>query len=436
MNKKPLIAILAIVTLSLAGCDNNVDQALNVANGTITEWNMKSVANYMLNYTKQTFSIDSFDGNANNLLFTQQEIELPCSLTPPTSNPVRENYNFSGWYKDTGCEELWDFANDTTTTSLFLYAGWTVTGEGTYIEPDYIAVEHIDDTLSTNLVVTGILGSELSFATAYLTKGGLLRLAQSPEDVAFAIDCVRKTNTVITSATYNSSTDKITVVSQNGEYQESVDVSIVDNSSAYTMPNSTYDAKATSYENGSKDAENHRIMLAGSSSVEFWTNYRADLDPIVAYNHGIGGTTAEDWSNYLLERLVVPYRPKAIVYYVGINNLINTSQDNATIIANVENLMNLTHERLPETHILYVLFNKLPGYFLGYSDRIVEINAALSSFMDGKDWIETIDAGSVLLKETGQADAGYFRLDNLHLSEYGYVLWAAQIRRSLKNWLG
>jgi hypothetical protein len=40
------------------------------------------------------------------------------------------------------------------------------------------------------------------------------------------------------------------------------------------------------------------------------------------------------------------------------------------------------------------------------------------------------------LKATGHADAGYFRLDNLHMSEYGYVLWAAEIRKALKAWLG
>ena len=215
-----------------------------------------------------------------------------------------------------------------------------------------------------------------------------------------------------------------------------VEINIADNSAAYQLANSNYEAKATNYEVADSDSENHHIVLAGSSSFEFWLNYEADLAPIVAYNHGIGGTTAQDWTSSLLERLVIPYTPKAVVYYVGINNLINTSQDNATTIAAIQALMEATHDRLPNTHVFYVLLNKLPGYFLGYSERIVAVNEALLTYMDGKNWIEPIDAGSVLLKNNGVADAGYFRLDNLHLSEYGYVLWSGQIRKALQAWLG
>ncbi|MDD3099118.1 MAG: hypothetical protein PHW36_02060, partial [Bacilli bacterium] len=73
------VALLAIV---LASCSGNTDDIINVANGSMTDWEMKSVANYMLNYTKQTFTIDDFDGGGNNLLYVQQEIELPAFLVP------------------------------------------------------------------------------------------------------------------------------------------------------------------------------------------------------------------------------------------------------------------------------------------------------------------------------------------------------------------
>lgn len=427
------VALLAIV---LASCSGNTDDIINVANGSMTDWEMNSVANYMFNYTKQTFTIDDFDGGGNNLLYVQQEIELPAFLVPPETNPIRENYNFTGWYSSSECTELWDFANDQTARSIFLYAGWELTGEDTYVEPTYVPIENIDDGLATNLTITGILGVPLSFGTANLTRGGLLRLQNSPDDVRFALDYVRRMQTSITSAIYDEANHKITITSLNGENQEAVEVNIADNSAAYQLANSNYEAKAASYEVARSASENHHIVLAGSSSFEFWLNYEADLAPIVAYNHGIGGTTAQDWTSSLLERLVIPYTPKAVVYYVGINNLINTSQDNATTIAAIQALMEATHNRLPNTHVFYVLLNKLPGYFLGYSERIVAVNEALLTYMDGKNWIEPIDAGSVLLKDNGVADAGYFRLDNLHLSEYGYVLWSGQIRKALQAWLG
>lgn len=436
MKKNRSVIMMALLAMALASCNGNTDDVINVATGSMTEWEMKSVVNYMLNYTKLTFTIDEFDANSNNLLFVQQEIELPAYLTPPETNPVRENYNFTGWYTSSDCTQLWDFANSQVTRSTFLYAGWEITGEDAYVEPIYVPIENIDDGLSANLTITGILGTPLSFGTANLTRGGLLRLQNAPSDVRFALDYVRKSQTTITSAVYDEVNHKITVTSLNGENEEIVDVNINDNSSAYALANSNYEAKATSYETKGATAENHHIVLAGSSSFEFWLNYEADLAPIIAYNHGIGGTTAQDWSSPLLSRLVVPYNPKAVVYYVGINNLINTSQDNATTIAAIQDLMDATHSRLPNTHIFYVLLNKLPGYFLGYSERIVAVNEALLTYMNGKSWIEPIDAGSVLLKSNGVADAGYFRLDNLHLSEYGYVLWSSQIRKAIQAWLG
>ena len=137
-----------------------------------------------------------------------------------------------------------------------------------------------------------------------------------------------------------------------------------------------------------------------------------------------------------MDRLIVPYCPKAIVYYVGVNDIVNSGNDSATVITNVEKLLDDTHSKLPNAHIFYVYVNLLPGYFLGYTDTIKAVNAGLSTYIESRSWVEGVDAGKALLKSTGVADAGYFRLDNLHLSEYGYVVWSSVIKKALKAWLG
>jgi lysophospholipase L1-like esterase len=170
--------------------------------------------------------------------------------------------------------------------------------------------------------------------------------------------------------------------------------------------------------------------------MEFWDGYERALDPIVAYNHGIGGTTAAQWRDALLERLVVPYRPKAVVYYVGVNDLINGGLSVETVAGNVEELMGKTHERLPEAHLFFVYINVLPGYNVGYADSIRKTNSNVAAYIEGKSWIEGVAAGEALQKENGEASAAYFRADSMHMSEYGYVLWGARIKKALKNWLG
>lgn len=53
-----------------------------------------------------------------------QEVESG-SLVPRPSDPVREEFSFSGWYQESSCENIWDFERDEVTQDITLYAKWT-----------------------------------------------------------------------------------------------------------------------------------------------------------------------------------------------------------------------------------------------------------------------------------------------------------------------
>lgn len=44
-------------------------------------------------------------------------------LTEP-EEPQREGYLFTGWYKEPGCQEIWDMDKDILESDIILYAGW------------------------------------------------------------------------------------------------------------------------------------------------------------------------------------------------------------------------------------------------------------------------------------------------------------------------
>ena len=49
------------------------------------------------------------------------------TITAPVT-PTKSGYTFVGWYKDSAFTDDWDFATDTVTSNITLYAKWTVSG--------------------------------------------------------------------------------------------------------------------------------------------------------------------------------------------------------------------------------------------------------------------------------------------------------------------
>jgi len=417
----------------LCSCDSG---ELRIAGGNIKEWEMKTVVNFMTNYNNETYSYDDFDAIANSLIYQQIEVEESGEITPPEVNPSREDFSFGGWYKESSCLHAFDFANEIVENSLFLYASWEKTGESTYQEPEYVVPDHVDDTLTSFIKVNGILNGEVTNGIAYLPYGSLLRLQHHTNDVRFAINYVHQSGVILKSAVASIENMNFTIVAEKDGNEETTVIAAQEIVSVHKLTNATYEEKATTYETNDAEAENYHVMMAGSSSMEFWTDYARAMNPIVCYNHGIGGTTVTDWTDHLNERLVYPYMPKIVTYYIGINDLINSHNNPEMIINNVRTLFTKTHERLPDTKIFYVLLNRLPGYFLSYSDSIDTVNEGIRALTEELSYVTIIDAGKVLLKATGMANAAYFRLDCLHLSSYGYILWGKEIFNAIKAYLG
>ena len=136
----------------------------------------------------------------------------------------------------------------------------------------------------------------------------------------------------------------------------------------------------------------------------------------------------------LNQRLVFPYKPKMVVYYVGINNVINSKQDATTIWNNLKNFFDHTHAALPDTKVQYIMMNLIPG-FKTYFDTINAVNANVVNYQKENTWLTLINPGTALLKENGEPNAAYFRTDGLHLSYYGYVVWGNIIKQSIVNGL-
>ena len=427
--KKSLLLLL-IAGFTLAACDKN-----NVIPYNPDGYDMKEIdegkvtVSFFYNLGKEEVQLNSgMTATGSTTAIQIDKIDKGQKATRPAHDPVRNNYDFNGWHTHESNESLFDF-NTAVNTNLALYAHWTKTQEDEFVEPDYVAPSNIDDSLDTLVSINGVLNLPISAGKVLVSYSALLRIEHDKNDVSGILNYKMKTGVTLT-ASYDTGTKKISYHATKGMEEQNGEIVVQNNTSNLVIDNSTYENKAKNYEDMGLDIEDHRTMLAGSSSMENWHDSTEDLKPLTTYNHGIGGTTVEQWKDKLNQRLVYPYSPKTVVYYVGVNNIINTG---STVQFTGESLVAMfddVHAHLPNTHIYYVLINKLPGY----PTRQAEFDAVNQYAIDyaaSHSYVTTLNAGEGLLKENGQPNQAYFLLDGLHMSLCGYAIWGKFIKDKL-----
>ena len=168
------------------------------------------------------------------------------------------------------------------------------------------------------------------------------------------------------------------------------------------------------------------IVGLGSSSMRGWHgSIHEDLAPLTVIPRGFGGSTMYDALHYL-DRVVFPYRPRAILLYEGDNDIafgIATEKYMATFEALVE----AVHEELPETRI-YVLAIKPSISRWAIWPQMQEANAALEAACEEHALLTYIDIATPMLLDDGTPNPDIFLDDMLHMSAKGYEVWTKVVR--------
>ena len=419
-NKIKLIGTLGL-SIACAAIVIGTAQRLSPNNA----WFKLYYVDFFNNYLREDFELsDGTKGKGNNIVYLTIQVGEGDKVEKP-ADPVRARYEFQGWYLEEACENVYDF-NQEVTGNLRLFAKWGIAQEDEGQEPPYTPPSTVvPDEAGIDYMIDSIMNFKINGGVVKLPTAAIARLEANKDNVLPLMEYRVKSDITMT-ATYASNAITVKIGEQTNT------ITVRDDSANYIVTsNSNYETKAKKYEDKiEEENENYHVMLAGSSSIEFWESSKQDLMPVVSYNHGIGGTTIEEGDEKLNQRLVFPYKPKMVVYYVGINNVINSKQDAATIWNNLEKFFNDTHEALPNTKVQYIMMNLIPGY-KDYFTTINTVNAKVVEYQQSNPWLTLINPGTALLKENGEPNAAYFRTDGLHLSYYGYVVWGGIIKKSI-----
>ncbi len=170
------------------------------------------------------------------------------------------------------------------------------------------------------------------------------------------------------------------------------------------------------------------MVLTGSSTMRLWDTVETDLDPLTVIPRGFGGSTIAELDHYL-DRIVLAYRPDAVVIYTGDND-VNSGKTPEYIADRFAAVIDRIHAAAPKTRVYVISIKPSIARWTQWA-QTQQTNKLLSKLCAGDSRLRYIDVTKALLGPDSQPVAEYFANDRLHLSDAGYEAWAAVVRPAL-----
>ena len=169
------------------------------------------------------------------------------------------------------------------------------------------------------------------------------------------------------------------------------------------------------------------IVFTGSSSIAYWDSLVQDMKPLIAVNRGFGGSEYTDVNHYA-DRIVIAYRPAAVVVYAGDNDLASPGRKSPQSVAkDVQQFVQIIHAKLPQTWVFVLSIKPSISRWKRWPE-MKEANQLIQDFLRTQDHAAYIDVASPMLDQSGNPLADLFVSDRLHPSPKCYALWTSIIK--------
>jgi lysophospholipase L1-like esterase len=167
------------------------------------------------------------------------------------------------------------------------------------------------------------------------------------------------------------------------------------------------------------------ILFIGSSIFRQWTKLPRQMAPLPVFNRAFGGSVTTDLL-YYMDKVVLPYEPRIIVYYCGSNDVL-AGRNAEEIFDGFRLFVERVHATLPQTRISYVSINRAPQEQDKW-DIVDGANNLARNYCAKNKWLTFIDVNPALFDKTGQPRMDLYLADKLHLKQPAYDAFAAIIK--------
>jgi lysophospholipase L1-like esterase len=161
-------------------------------------------------------------------------------------------------------------------------------------------------------------------------------------------------------------------------------------------------------------------LFVGSSTIRLWPALAKDFPDVAVVQRGFGGSEISDVIHYA-PRIVLPYRPRLIVFYAGDNDL-NAGESPESVFRDFQSFVELVWRSLPDTRIAFVSI-KPSGSRWHLAEKMRAANEMIRAYAGREPRLSYVDVFTPMLGADGKPREELFVADRLHLSERGYALW-------------
>lgn len=177
------------------------------------------------------------------------------------------------------------------------------------------------------------------------------------------------------------------------------------------------------------------VLFLGSSSIRRWEDLRRDFADYKVIQRGIGGSKLGDLL-YHINEIVLPYHPRAIVMWSGINDLIDATAPatGEQVRDRFVSFVNAVHAGQPGVEIFYIGIPRSPALEgdVSKTTQRLSANALISAYMAGNPRLHYIDLPAHFVALSA-AELNALYVDTLHMNRAGYEsLWVPAIRAALE----
>jgi lysophospholipase L1-like esterase len=161
------------------------------------------------------------------------------------------------------------------------------------------------------------------------------------------------------------------------------------------------------------------VLFVGSSSIRLWQTAEA-FPNVSVINRGFGGSTIAD-VNHHFDRILPKYKPRAIVFYSGDND-IAAGRSPQQVFEDFQEFARKAHEDLPKTPIFFISIKPSIARQRLWP-KMKEANTLIQRLSDFNSQVRFVDVARPMLGVRDAPRKNLFLDDGLHLNAAGYKIW-------------